>query len=43
MIDTDNKFADKVTFKNVVILISCAVQDDDKCYPQITLEEVLEA
>lgn len=26
-------------YNNVVILMTCIIKDDDKCYPQIFLEE----
>ena len=42
LIDTDNKLADKITLKNIVILISCVIKDDDNFYPKLFLEEVLE-
>ena len=42
LIDTDNKLADKITFKNIVILISCVIKDDDNFYPKLFLEEALE-
>ena len=38
MIDTD-KLPDDITLK--VILMTCAIEDDDKYYPQIFLEEPL--
>ena len=41
LIDTDDKFPDYITFKNVVILIACAIRDHGKFYPQIFLEEAL--
>ena len=43
LIDTDDKLANKVTLKNVLILISCVINNDDKFYPQIFLEEALVA
>ena len=42
LIDTDNKLADKITLKNIVILISCVIKDDDNFYPKLFLEEALE-
>ena len=42
LIDTDNKLADKITLKNIVILISCVIKDDDNFYPNLFLEEALE-
>ena len=41
LIDTDNKLADKITLKNIVILISCVIKDDDNFYPKLFLEEAL--
>ena len=35
LIGTDDKLADEFTLKNIVILISCAIKDADKLYPQI--------
>ena len=39
LIDTDDKLPDCITFKNVVILITCIIKDDGLLYPQIFLEE----
>ena len=39
LIDTDNKLLEDITFKNVLILMTCAVKDDDKFYPQLFLEK----
>ena len=40
--ETGNKLTDKVTLKNLVILIICVInKDDEKFYPQIFLEERL--
>ena len=39
MIDTDDKLPDYITFKNFVILMTCAIKDDGKFYPQRFLEE----
>ena len=33
--ETDDKLPDYITLKNVVILITCVMKDDDKFYPQI--------
>ena len=33
--------ADDIIFKNVVILITCVIKEDDKLYLQISLEETL--
>ena len=41
MIEKDDKLPDDITLKNVTILITCAIKDGDKFYPQILLEEVL--
>ena len=43
MTDTDNKLADEVSLKNVVVLILCVTKDDDKFYSQQFLEEALVA
>ena len=39
--DTVDKLPDYITFKNVVILITCINKNDEKFYPQIPLEEAL--
>ena len=39
LIDTDDKLPDYITFKNFVILMTCAIKDDGKFYPQRFLEE----
>ena len=39
--DTDDKLPDDITLKNVVMLITCAIKDGDKSYPQLFLEYVL--
>ena len=41
MIDTDDKFIDYITLKNVVMLITYGIKDDAKFYQQIFLEEAL--
>ena len=41
LIEADDKLPDDITLKNVIILITCAIKDGDKFYPQILLEEVL--
>ena len=41
LIDTDDKLPDNITLKYIVILITCVIKDDDKLYPQISLEEAL--
>ena len=33
LIDTDDKLPDYITFKNVVILMTCVVKNDDNFYP----------
>ena len=38
---TDDKLPDDITFKNVLILMTCVIKDDDKFYPQPFLEETL--
>ena len=39
MIVTGDKLTDDTPFKNAVILITCVIKDDGKCYPQMFLEE----
>ena len=34
-IDTDDKLSDNVTLKNVVMLITCVIKNDDNIYPQL--------
>ena len=41
MIDTDDKFLDDITFKNVVILMICFIKYRNKFDPQLFLEEKL--
>lgn len=36
-----DKLSDDVALQNVVISIACAIEDDDRFYPQTFLEEVL--
>ena len=43
LIDTDYRLPDDITFKNIVALITYAIKNADKFYPQIFLEEVLVA
>ena len=38
LIDTDDQLPDDITFKNVVILMTCVIKDDGKFYPQLFLE-----
>ena len=40
LIDTDDQLPDDITLKNVVIWITCDIQDN-KFYPQILLEKAL--
>ena len=39
--DTDDELSDDINFKNIVILMTCVIKDDDKFYPQLFLEEAL--
>ena len=39
--DTDDKLLGDITFKNVVILMTCVIKDGDKFYPVLFLEEAL--
>ena len=32
LIDSDDKMSDYITFKNVVILMTCIMKDGNKCY-----------
>ena len=41
LIDMNNELPDDITFKNVVILMTCVIKDNDKIYPKIFLEEAL--
>ena len=41
LIDTDDKFPEYITFKNVVILMACVVKHDGKLHSQMFLEEAL--
>ena len=41
LIDRDDKLLDYITLKNVVILITCVINDDAKFYPQISLEYII--
>ena len=41
MIDTDDKFLDDITLKNVVILMICFIKYRNKFDPQLLLEEKL--
>ena len=33
LIDADNKLPDDITLKNVLIIIICAIKEDDQFYP----------
>ena len=33
LIDADNKLPDDITLKNVLIIILCAIKEDDQFYP----------
>ena len=41
LIETNYKLPDDITFKNVVILMTCIIKDDNKFYPLRFLEEAL--
>ena len=41
LIDTNDKLQDDITLKNMVILMTYVIKDDDKFYRQIFLEEAL--
>ena len=41
MIEIHNKFPDDITFKNVAILNTCLINNNDKSYSQLFLEEAL--
>ena len=41
LIDTNDKLPDDITFKNVVILMTCGIKHDGKFYLQLFLEEAL--
>ena len=40
-IDADDKLSNDIIFKNIVILITCVITDDNKFYLQLLLEEAL--
>ena len=40
LVDTNDKLQE-ITFKNIVILITCDIKDDGKFYSQIFIEEAL--
>ena len=39
LIEIDDKLPGDVTLKNVVILITCVIKDEDKVHPKLYLEE----
>ena len=41
LIDTDDKLPDDITIKNVVMLMTSVMNDGDKFYTQLFLEEAL--
>ena len=41
LIDTDDKLPNNITLKNVVILMTCVMKDDDNFYSLIFLEKAL--
>ena len=41
LIDTDDKLPYDITFKNVVVLMTCVIKDGNKFYPQVFSEETL--
>ena len=41
LIDINNKFPDDITLKNVTILMTCVINDGDKFYWHLFLEEAL--
>ena len=40
-IDADDKLSNDIIFKNIVILITCVITDDNKFYLQLLFEEAL--
>ena len=40
-IDADDKLSNDIIFKNIVMLITCVITDDNKFYLQLLLEEAL--
>ena len=40
-IDADDKLSNDIIFKNIVILITCVITDDNKFYLHLLLEEAL--
>ena len=41
LIDIDDKLPNYVTLKNIAIVITCVIKDDNKFYPQLLLEKEL--
>ena len=41
LIDTDDILPDVITLKNAVVLLTSDIQDGNKFYPQLLLEEAL--
>ena len=41
LIDTEDKLPNDITLKNVAILITCVINDDNKFYRQLFLEKAL--
>ena len=39
LIEADNKLADEIKLKNVVVLITCVIKGGDKFYPQLFLKD----
>ena len=38
-IETDDKLPDDISFKNILILMTCVIKDADRFYPELFLEE----
>ena len=38
LIDTNDKLPNDITFKKVMILMTCVIKDDDNFYPQVFLD-----
>ena len=41
LINRDDKLPDDITFKNVVILMTCVIKDGNTFYPQLHLDHAL--
>ena len=41
LIDADDKLPDDIALKNVVVIMTCVIKNDDKFYLQLILEEAL--